>query len=236
MTGAPVHDPALEKAIAVVVEARAREARPCVKAFFDEPTFTASYVVHDPATRRAAIIDSVLDFDAAAGRTSHVSAQAIVDYIKSENLTIDWLIETHAHADHLSAAPWLQQQLGGAHVGHAARSRPVDERVELRIVVQQAQEAGLAGTEPAQTHGPAGVRPDLDLGVGPTEHTQAGAQAHGDPSSRRLSMPRRLSRRHSRACASSTGHLGGVLRCRRSWDPLAFCGCNRHGTQCVNPR
>ena len=113
MTGAPVHDPALEKAIAVVVEARAREARPCVKAFFDEPTFTASYVVHDPATRRAAIIDSVLDFDAAAGRTSHVSAQAIVDYIKSENLTIDWLIETHAHADHLSAAPWLQQQLGG---------------------------------------------------------------------------------------------------------------------------
>lgn len=113
MTGAPVHDPALEKAITVVVEARAREARPCVKAFFDEPTFTASYVVHDPATRRAAIIDSVLDFDAAAGRTSHVSAQAIVDYIKSENLTIDWLIETHAHADHLSAAPWLQQQLGG---------------------------------------------------------------------------------------------------------------------------
>ena len=113
MTGAPVHDPALEKAITVVVEARAREARPCVKAFFDEPTFTASYVVHDPATRRAAIIDSVLDFDAAAGRTSHVSAQAIVDYVKSENLTIDWLIETHAHADHLSAAPWLQQQLGG---------------------------------------------------------------------------------------------------------------------------
>ena len=113
MTGAPVHDPALEKAITVVVEARAREARPCVKAFFDEPTFTASYVVHDPATRRAAIIDSVLDFDAAAGRTSHVSAQEIVDYVKSENLTIDWLIETHAHADHLSAAPWLQQQLGG---------------------------------------------------------------------------------------------------------------------------
>src|SRR3546814_12495713 len=67
----------------------------------------------DPATKRAAIIDSVLDFDAAAGRTSYASAQAIVDYVRSEDLTVDWLIETHAHADHLSAAPVLQQQLGG---------------------------------------------------------------------------------------------------------------------------
>src|SRR3546814_19751509 len=71
----------------------------------------------DPATKRAAIIDSVLDFDAAAGRTSYASVQAIVDYVRSEDLTVDWLIETHAHADHLSAAPWLQQRSEARRVG-----------------------------------------------------------------------------------------------------------------------
>lgn len=87
--------------------------RPVVRAFFDETTFTASYVVHDPATRSAAIIDSVLDFDPAAGRTSHQSADAIAAYVKNEALSVEWLLETHAHADHLSAAPYLQQRLGG---------------------------------------------------------------------------------------------------------------------------
>lgn len=86
---------------------------PAVQSFFDEPTNTASYVVHDPATRRAAIIDSVLDFDAAAGRIATTSADAIIDYVHTERLTVDWLLETHAHADHLSAAPW---QIGRAHV------------------------------------------------------------------------------------------------------------------------
>ncbi|MEZ0497063.1 MBL fold metallo-hydrolase [Sphingomonas sp. IW22] len=86
---------------------------PVVRAFFDEPTFTASYVVHDPATRAAAIVDSVLDFDPASGRTGHDSAQAIVDYVVTEGLSVEWLLETHAHADHLSAAPWLQEKLGG---------------------------------------------------------------------------------------------------------------------------
>lgn len=107
------HDAALDRARDIVEKARAGAGRAEVRSFFDEPTFTASYVVHDPAAKRAAIIDSVLDFDAAAGRTSYASAQAIVDYVRSEDLTVDWLIETHAHADHLSAAPWLQQQLGG---------------------------------------------------------------------------------------------------------------------------
>jgi len=92
---------------------RDKAKAPHVKAFFDEPTFTASYVVHDPLTRRAAIVDSVLDFDQASGRTSFGSADAIIDYVRQENLTVDWLLETHAHADHLSAAPYLQEKLGG---------------------------------------------------------------------------------------------------------------------------
>jgi glyoxylase-like metal-dependent hydrolase (beta-lactamase superfamily II) len=86
---------------------------PVVKAFFDEPTFTATYVAYDPATRNAAIIDSVLDFDQPSGRTSFGSANAIIDYVRKERLTVQWLLETHAHADHLSAAPYLKQQLGG---------------------------------------------------------------------------------------------------------------------------
>jgi glyoxylase-like metal-dependent hydrolase (beta-lactamase superfamily II) len=81
--------------------------------FFDEPTFTASYVAHDPGTHKAAIIDSVCDFDQPSGRTSHESADAIIAYVKAKGLTVDWLLETHAHADHLSAAPYLQEQLGG---------------------------------------------------------------------------------------------------------------------------
>ena len=86
---------------------------PHVRAFFDEPTFTASYVVHDPATKVAAIIDSVLDFDQPSGRTSFVSADAMIAYVEQEGLRVEWLLETHAHADHLSAAPYLQERLGG---------------------------------------------------------------------------------------------------------------------------
>ena len=86
---------------------------PLVRAFFDPATFTVSYVVHDPATRVAAVIDSVLDYDPASGRTATTSAQAIVAHVRALDLTVAWLLETHAHADHLSAAPWLQAQLGG---------------------------------------------------------------------------------------------------------------------------
>ena len=87
--------------------------KPQIKAFFDEPTFTASYVVHDPATRIAAIIDSVLDFDQPSGRTSCDSADAMIAHVQEEGLKVEWLLETHAHADHLSAAPYLQEKLGG---------------------------------------------------------------------------------------------------------------------------
>jgi glyoxylase-like metal-dependent hydrolase (beta-lactamase superfamily II) len=88
--------------------------KPEVTCFFHEPTFTASYVVADPETKRAAIVDSVLDFDEKSGRTSTRSASEIVGFVHASGLTIDLLLETHAHADHLSAAPWLQEQVGGS--------------------------------------------------------------------------------------------------------------------------
>jgi glyoxylase-like metal-dependent hydrolase (beta-lactamase superfamily II) len=102
-------------AAADLIEATRRGDRPTpvVKAFFDEATFTVSYVVHDPETRRAAILDSVLDFDPKSGRTSTRSAERIIAYVEAEELTVDWQLETHAHADHLSAAPVLQARLGG---------------------------------------------------------------------------------------------------------------------------
>lgn len=86
---------------------------PQVKSFFDFASNTFSYVVSDPATAECAIIDSVLDFDYAAGRTSTVSADETAAYAHQAGLKVRWLLETHVHADHLSAAPYLQQQLGG---------------------------------------------------------------------------------------------------------------------------
>ncbi len=86
---------------------------PQVKTFFDEATFTATHVVYDPGTRRAAILDPVLDFDPAAGRTSHSSLDAVTAFVREQRLSIDWLLETHAHADHLSAAATLRDRLGG---------------------------------------------------------------------------------------------------------------------------
>lgn len=86
---------------------------PEVFSFFDEPTNTASYVLKDPATKAAAIIDSVLDYDAAAGRTSTNSADEIIAFVEERGLDVQWLLETHVHADHLSAAPYLKEKLGG---------------------------------------------------------------------------------------------------------------------------
>ncbi|MCG8371522.1 MAG: MBL fold metallo-hydrolase [Proteobacteria bacterium] len=88
-------------------------AVPEVKAFHDEATFTITYVVSDPATGRAAIVDSVLDFDPASGRTSTASADAVIAHVADKDLTVDWILETHVHADHLSGAPYLQEKLGG---------------------------------------------------------------------------------------------------------------------------
>lgn len=87
--------------------------RPIVTHFFDEPTNTFSYVVQDPDRRACAIIDSVLDFDYAAGRTDVRSANTIIAFIREHDLDVVWILETHVHADHLSAAPYLHEQLGG---------------------------------------------------------------------------------------------------------------------------
>ena len=107
-------DTALTQASAQIEGARAdRSRRPTIAGFFDEATNTVSYVVHDPESMKAAIIDSVLDYEAASGRTSNGSADRIIEYVTSNKLQITWLIETHAHADHISAAPYLQEKLGG---------------------------------------------------------------------------------------------------------------------------
>ena len=86
---------------------------PLIQAFFDPATSTYSYVVSDPATLQCAIIDSVLDYDAAAGRTATTSADRLIAYVHEQGLSVQWLLETHVHADHLSAAPYLKVALGG---------------------------------------------------------------------------------------------------------------------------
>lgn len=87
--------------------------KPDVKAFFDPATNTVSYVVCDPQTRQAAIVDSVLDYDPKSGRTSKASADAVIAYVREQGLTVQWILETHVHADHLSAAPYLKEMVGG---------------------------------------------------------------------------------------------------------------------------
>ncbi len=107
-------DTHLSDAIALAGHALGDEARrPAVKAFFDEATFTVTYVVHDLPSGKAAIIDSVLDYDPASGRTSRESPDAVIAYVREQGLDVQWVLETHAHADHLSAAPYLQAELGG---------------------------------------------------------------------------------------------------------------------------
>ncbi len=107
-------DTHLEQASLLIATAQADELhQPVVKGFFDKATYTITYVVHDPATSQAAIIDSVLDYAANSGRTSFAGADSVIDYVTSKNLKVTWLLETHAHADHLSAAPYLQEKLGG---------------------------------------------------------------------------------------------------------------------------
>ena len=86
---------------------------PDVSGFFDLPTNTISYVVADPATKKCAVIDSLLDFDQASGRTKTDSANKLVEFVRQNNLTCEWIIDTHVHADHLTAAPYIREQLGG---------------------------------------------------------------------------------------------------------------------------
>lgn len=98
-------------------------ASPVVTTFFDPATFTATYVVHDPASRRAAVIDPVLDFTPRNARTSSKSADAVLAFIAEQGLQLAWLLETHAHADHLSAAHYLRERTGAPVVIGAAITR-----------------------------------------------------------------------------------------------------------------
>ena len=100
--------------------------QPDVTGFFHKQTGSITYVVADPATKRAAVVDSVLDFDQAAGRTTTVFADRIADHVRQRGQTVEWLLETHCHADHLSAAPHLRDRLGGqvaigANIGEVQR-------------------------------------------------------------------------------------------------------------------
>ena len=97
-----------------------------IASFFDPGTSTVTHVVSDPGTLRAAIIDSVLDFDPKSSRTSHTSADRVIDHVRRAGLTVEWLLETHAHADHLSAASYLKQKLGGE-IGIGRHIREVQE-------------------------------------------------------------------------------------------------------------
>ncbi len=99
---------------------------PAIKAFFDEPTNTVSYLVADPKTKRAAIVDPVLDYDHASGKASAKSTDLILDAAKKDGLTIDWVLETHAHADHLSGAPYIKLKTG-AKVGIGEHIRDVQK-------------------------------------------------------------------------------------------------------------
>lgn len=99
---------------------------PVVTPFFDEASNTFSYVVKDPQSRSCAVIDSVLDFDYASGSTYTASADAVCEFVKRHNLEVAWVLETHVHADHLSAAPLLQKRLGGR-MGIGARITEVQE-------------------------------------------------------------------------------------------------------------
>lgn len=87
--------------------------KPTVQGIFDKATWTITYIVHQGVGTACAIIDSVLDYDPKSGRTTTASAEKVVEYVKANKLQVEWILETHAHADHVSAAPYLKQQLGG---------------------------------------------------------------------------------------------------------------------------
>ena len=100
--------------------------QPDIRAFFDQATWTMTYVVKDPHSTACAIVDSVLDFDAASGRTTTDSADKVIAMVQSEGLDVEWILETHVHADHLSAAPYLHKALGGR-IGIGAHITDVQE-------------------------------------------------------------------------------------------------------------
>ncbi len=98
---------------------------PVIRTFFDRPTGSLEYVFHDPETMKGAIVDPVWNFDPASGQVWTDSAEEILDYVKAEGINVDWVLDTHPHADHFSAAPWLAERLPGARTGIGERVRKV---------------------------------------------------------------------------------------------------------------
>ncbi len=117
--------------------------KPIIKAFFDEPTNTVSYLVADPATKKAAIVDPVLDYDHKSGKANMASADAILEIARQEGYAIEWVLETHAHADHLSSAPYIKLKTG-AKVGIGEHIRDVQK---IFRPVFDAQDVSGDGTE-----------------------------------------------------------------------------------------
>jgi glyoxylase-like metal-dependent hydrolase (beta-lactamase superfamily II) len=111
---------------------------PVIRAFFDEPTHTVSYLVSDPASRRAAVIDPVLDYDAGSGEVDTRSVEAILAAAAADRLSVEWVLETHAHADHLSGAPFIKQRTGarigiGEHIRDVQRIfRPMFDAADVK--------------------------------------------------------------------------------------------------------
>jgi glyoxylase-like metal-dependent hydrolase (beta-lactamase superfamily II) len=131
---------------------------PQVTAFFDEATFTVTYLVADPATKRAAIIDPVLDFDPASGRTSRASADAVLAAVAARGLSVDWILETHVHADHLSAGEYLRDKLSarlaiGAEVKAVQKTFAAIFNAEASFSVEGAQFDHLFADDEAFTIG-----------------------------------------------------------------------------------
>lgn len=144
--------------------------KPQVHGLFDQATWTVTYVVHDGPGTACALIDSVLDYDPKSGRTRTLSADQVMAYVREYNLRVEWILETHAHADHLSAAPYLKQHLGGQ-IAIGARITGVQKvfkglfNLEPEFAVDGSQFDVLLGDDQVITFGePVGAR---DVRAGP---------------------------------------------------------------------
>jgi len=109
------------------------DGSPVVQTFFDSPTGTFSHVVSDPKSRIAAIIDPVLDYDPTTRVTATTSAETLLDHVRRKHLQVDWILETHAHADHLTSAQWLKARLPSARVGIGEGIREVQQSFKARL-------------------------------------------------------------------------------------------------------
>ena len=217
--------------------------KPSVKTFFDEPTFTATHVVGDPETKVAAVVNSVLDYDHKAGRTGTGSADAVIAFVREQGLTVDWILETHAHADHLTAAPYLQETLGGK-IAHRRRTSPScrrpsarcstrgrlrDRRLAVRPPVRRRRDASCIGEIDGHVHAHAGPHAGLhDLCRSATPPSSAtpcscpttAPRAATSPAATRRRCTAR-SRRSSR-CRRRPGCSCATTTRRRAATPIAW--------------